>query len=189
VPEPTEARNREQAVRLLQLIGRHDLAHDPVERRVVERDACAAEPLQDDQLPDLRVMGHEQQAHSEADDEARGVARDHDDAPRQAVAEHAAEREHRDLRERPGCEAQPDLRCAAAEIEHSERHRDRCEVRPDVGDRAAREEEPEVAVAQRLHDRIVTGYTFSGKGQVCQRSGASQAFQRSWSRRPNGAPS
>ena len=53
---------------------------------------------------------------------------------------------------------QADRGCAAAEVEHRERDGDRREVRTDVGDRARGEEQAEVAVAERLHERIVPLY-------------------------------
>ena len=74
----------------------------------------------------------EERAHRGADDGARDVGADHDDAPRQPVAQDAAEREHRDLRERPGGEAEPDRRRAAAVAEDRERDRNRREVGAEV---------------------------------------------------------
>jgi hypothetical protein len=69
----------------------------------------------------------------------------------------AAEGEHRHLGDRPGREGQADVGRVAAAVQDGEGDRDRCEVRPDVGDRPSGEEEPEVAVAERLHDRMLTG--------------------------------
>src|SRR5260221_9708069 len=102
------------------------------------------------------MAGDEQEAHAAADYEARGIACDHDCASRESVAEHAAERERRDLCDGPGCEGEPDGRRAAAEVEDREGDGDRCEVRPDVRDRAPGEEQSEVPLAERLHERMVT---------------------------------
>ena len=153
--EGREARDREVAVRLLHQIGADDLAHEAVERRVVERDRRAAERLEHDQLPDVRVARDEQHAHRHAHAGARNVGRDHHRAARQPVADDAAEREHRHLGDRPRREGEADGRCASAPIQDREGDRDRRQVRPDVGDRAPGEEEPEVAVAERVHDRII----------------------------------
>jgi len=75
------------------------------------------------------------------------------------IAEHAAEREHRDLGERPRGEAEADRGRAAAEVEDGEGDRDRGEVRPDVRDRPRREEQPERWEAERSrHARMLTLY-------------------------------
>ena len=102
------------------------------------------------------MPGDEQDAHRRPHGEARGVRADHHGAPRQPVADHAAERERRDLRDRPGGEAETDLGRAAAEVENSERDGDRREIRADVRDAAGGEEEPEVPLAERVHGRMVT---------------------------------
>jgi len=86
----------------------------------------------------------EQDAHRRADGRARDVGADHHRASREAVAEHAPEREHRDLCERPRREREAHLGRAAAEVEDGERDRDRREVRPDVRDRTPGKEEAEV---------------------------------------------
>ena len=80
----------------------------------------------------------------------RGVGADQDELARQPVAEDAAGEKSCDLRERPGCEHEPELR-GAAQVEHGERERDRHDVRAEEGDRAACEQEPEVAVTQSRH--------------------------------------
>ena len=49
------ARDRKQPVRLLELVFRDDLAHEPVRGGRVEGDRRAAEALERDQLPDLSM--------------------------------------------------------------------------------------------------------------------------------------
>ena len=143
------ARDREQPVRLLEQLLRHDLPHEPVRRRRVEGDRRASARLECDQLPDVGVAGEEKRAHRRAHRGARDVGADHDDAPRQAVAEDAAEGEHRHRRQRPGGEAEADRRRAAAVVEDRERDRDRSEVCPDVRDRAGGEEQAERGQPER----------------------------------------
>jgi hypothetical protein len=109
------------------------------------------------------MPGHEQHAHRGAHGEATGVRGDHDQAAREPVADDAAERKGRHLGDRPGGKAQADLGCASAEVEHRERDRDRGEIRPDVRDPPGGEEQPEVAVAESLHDRIVARYAAADK--------------------------
>ena len=89
---------------------RHDLPHEPVRRGRVEGDRGAAARLERDQLPDLGVAREEEHAHRRPDGRARDVGADHHEAARQPVADDAAEREHRDLRERPRREAEADRR-------------------------------------------------------------------------------
>ncbi len=153
-----EARDREVAVRLLKQLRPDDLAHEAVERGVVEGDSGSTAGLQRDQLPDARVTRDDEDTHTGPHGATRSVAGDHDGAARQAIAEHAAEGERCDLRDRPGRKGEADLGRAAAEVEDCERDRDRREVRADIRDRAAREEEPEVAVAEGLHSRMVPRY-------------------------------
>jgi hypothetical protein len=148
------AGDREVAVGLLEQIRSHDFAGEPERSRRIERDCCTAARLEHDELPHLCVPGHEQHSRHGAHGEASAVGRDHDEAAREAVADDAAEGEGRHLGDRPRREAQAHCGCAPAEVEHGERDGDRGEVRPDVGDPSGREEEPEVTVVERLHDRM-----------------------------------
>ena len=158
------ARDREEPVRLLELALWDDLPHEAVGRGRVERDGRTAAALERDQLPHVGVAGDEEHAHRRAHGRARDVGADHDDASRNPVADDAAEREHRRLRQRPRREAEADRRRAAAVVEDRERHRDRGEVRPDVRDRTRREQQPERGEAERTcHGRMVTVYGSADK--------------------------
>jgi hypothetical protein len=110
------------------------------------------------------VARDEERAHRRPDDGAPDVRADHDHPPRHPVADDAAEGEDRNLRERPGGEAEPDRGGAAAEVEGGECDRDRREVRPEVGDRAGGKEQAEGGKAERaLHEGIVPRYESVGK--------------------------
>jgi hypothetical protein len=100
------------------------------------------------------VSGDEQHAHRGAHRKAGSVRPDHHGAPRQPVAENAADREGRHLRHRPGGETEPDLGRTAAEVEDREGDGDRCQIRTEIRDPASREEEPEVALTESLHAQI-----------------------------------
>ena len=100
------ARDRHEAVRLLEQPLGDRLRNEPRRRRRVERDRGAADRLERDQLPDLRVPADEQGAHRDPDAEVGRVGADHHQAPRHAVGDDAADEQRRDLRQRPGGEGE-----------------------------------------------------------------------------------
>ena len=147
--------DRQVAVRLLQQLRPYDFPSEAVRRGRVERDGRAADRLKRDQLPHLGVAGDEQHAHCGAHREAGGVGGDHHRATRQSVADDAAERERRHLGNSPGGKAEADFRRAPTQVEDREGDCDRREIRAEIRDSAGGEEEPEVALAEGLHARIV----------------------------------
>ena len=133
----------------------------PVEGGVVERDGGAAERLQRDQLPDLRVPRTRSTPIASAHGELRRRRR----SSRCGAA--AGRRRRRRTRASPPARAsrrrsEADRGRAAAQIEDRERDRDRRQVRADVRDRARGEEQPEVPVAERLQRMVAAARTGSG---------------------------
>ena len=138
-----------QSVGLLQVPGADGLGHEARLRRPKERLGGAAHELQDDQLPDRRLVGDEQPGHGRLADEAHDVGDQHHPLPREAVGPHAADQQKEHERNETGGhdDAEVGLR---TDLEHGEGQRDRGDRAADERERLAREEQPEVSLAQGL---------------------------------------
>ena len=103
-----------------------------------------------DEHPELGAAGEEERGEHALGRHAREVRADHDRVPRQAGRHSTPPTEDEDdLRDRPGGQHEPEVALRAGHVQHGERERD---VRHRVAEerhRPAREQQPELAVAER----------------------------------------
>jgi hypothetical protein len=100
-------------------------------------------------MPDLGVAGDEQRRHCSLARAADEVRSDHDAVPRQSIGPDAADEQEEELRERARRQHEAEVRLRTCDVEDGERERDRGHRAAEDRRRAAGEEKPELAVAER----------------------------------------
>ncbi len=138
----------ERAVGPCQLVPPNDLRDQAAAGRVEERAADPDQRRQHNDRRERRVAVDQRQGQRRLRHEAQNVGGDHDAPPRPAVAQHAAEQEQNDGRQRL-CrqhEAERPGRATRADQREAERHR--YQSRADGGQGGADEEQREVAAHQ-----------------------------------------
>ena len=137
-----------ERVGLGELVGRQDLRRDRVERRAEERAARAVHRDEHDHVPELEHPGQGEQGHDPDRETAREVGEEHEAAPVEPVAQHAAEEQEGDRGDR---HRDPDHRERGRRV--GERvdlpgHRDHEHAVAHERDAHPAPEQPEVAVPQ-----------------------------------------
>ena len=102
-------RQPEQAVGLLQLLGRHGLGHQGGRGGIEEGCRRPVQCPADREFPDVRVPAHQQDRQPRLDHAAHGVGGQHHVLPSQPVGPHPAGKQESDLRD--GLDREDECRC------------------------------------------------------------------------------
>ncbi len=142
-------REPEQGVGLLEAAGADDAGDQAGRGREEERVRDAADDLEDDELPELRMAADQERSDCSLRREHDEVGRHHDEVARQAVGPDAADEDEEDLRDPDRGEHDPQVGGRAVQVvEDGERERDGCERAAEQRCGAADEEEAERALAE-----------------------------------------
>jgi hypothetical protein len=146
-------RELEQRVRLLEAVTAHGLGHESRRRRSEERLRGAGDERRRDEHPHLHHVRQQRNRRRSLDRRTDEIAREHDEAARQAVRPDAADENEAGAADGEGGEHQPEGAGTAADLEDRERQRDRDQGVAERRGRLAEPEQPERTFAQRPETR------------------------------------
>ena len=141
-------RQPQEHVRFLQPPRAHDLRDDALRRREEERGADAADGLDRDQLPELRVAADDHDREETLRRAGDEVGDDENRVPRQPVSDYAPDEDEHDRGEHAGGEDEPEIR-GGPDLKHRESDRDRGERAPEERHEPPQEEQAELPLGER----------------------------------------
>ncbi len=143
----------EERVRLCQLTRLDGLRKQSLCGRVVEAESHPARGGEGRELPDTGLAGEEQHRRDGLGDGLQRLGRHHHAMTGRAVCDRAADEQAADHGDQLGGGDVADIARRPPASQHRERHRHGGDLRPAHGDGAAGAQQPEVAVAEQVHQR------------------------------------